>query len=181
MWKKCKVLVWLNKYILIICIVGKRIRGVCCGKGSRNWAWYVFERISCSKELHAEYSMKLEFLKKVNILAILLLFLGSAQIYILLLGRLEGRLEGLISLIPCGQTLTSASIILVAWIWEVKSLGQGCLRKHQVRSLVLVQVGLEGCRMFIFSALLYDVMRQEQGVYFMMMEISYWSLQHLIR
>ncbi|KAJ6968209.1 hypothetical protein NC653_036223 [Populus alba x Populus x berolinensis] len=27
---------------------------------------------------------------------------------------LEGRLEGLISLIPCGQTLTSASIILVA-------------------------------------------------------------------
>jgi hypothetical protein len=38
---------------------------------------------------------------------------------------------------------------------------------------VLVQVGLEGCRMFIFSTLLYDVMCQEQGVYFMMMEISY--------
>lgn len=47
---------------------GKRVWGMCCCKGSRNWAWYLPERISCIEELHAEYGIVLFLLIRNKLL-----------------------------------------------------------------------------------------------------------------
>lgn len=58
-WNLLEVLVE-HIYIFLISsgtyflLIGKRLWTLCCGQGSKSWAWYVFERISCTKELHAE-------------------------------------------------------------------------------------------------------------------------------